>query len=811
MKQRLLLFIVINLCIMILLLSGRHWLTGVQAESNTKASILIEAVHYDGFAYRDADEAIALRNLELQSVDIGAWHLSDSHNSASEIPPGTMIQGHQVAWVTADAAAFHQQFGFLPDVTLGDWPGFANEGDEVLLLDQEGQLVDALVYGEGDTTNPGWSGTAVQPYTLHSIFGKEGQILFRKLDQATALPIPDTDSALDWSQDRHDAFHGRRVRYPGWDAEDFFFPARDEQAATLTVAVAPDNAFETMLETINSAQSSLQIATLTFENLSIANALVKAANRGVSIRMLLEGSPVGGITDQEKGICQKIEAAGGQCWFMISDQDNRIHDRYQYLHAKYMIIDGKRALISSENLSPNSMPDDDKSDGTWGRRGVFFITDAPRAVERLQTIFNRDLDPTHHQDIFRWQAGHPKYGAPPANFIPIQNSGGVTYTIRFPQPVSFTDVQMLELQQAPENLLRFEDGILGLVGRAQAGDTLLIQQLQERPHWGTTASNRTDDPNLRLEYFIAAARRGATVRFLLDGYFDRPDSPVSNAATCELLNSLARAERLQLECRQANPTGLGIHNKMILAQIEGQGYVQIGSWNGTELASKGNREVTLLAQSNAAYDYLAYLFETDWPHDLFLPVIPVNFSGFANHLLISEVLYDPYGADETEFIEIVNPTLQAIDLSHYSLGDAVLREDFEDVRRFPANSILSARGVIVVATSADDFFETYHQWPDFEILETTADIPNLIDDPSWGDTAALLRLGNQGDEIILRNALDEVVDVVTYGTGSFPGQISCPLLSSTNHSLERLPFWQDTDNCLVDFRDWPFPSPGKIP
>lgn len=811
MKHRYILIASINLCCLILLLSGRHLFTTVEAYSTATAPVLIEAVHYDGYSYRDADEAIALRNLTTISVDIGGWLLSDGNTSVSTLPEGTQLQPHQLSWLAGDAVAFRQQFGFAPDVTLARWPGFANDGDEVLLSDPNGQLIDAVVYGDGDTSILGWAGAAVQPYTVRGVFGKEGQILFRKSDNATGLPISDSDRATDWAQAISDATTGRRVRFPGWDLQEFFFPVRDEQSASLTIAVAPDNALETLVETISSAQHRLQITTLTFENLTIANELVKAAKRGVAIEIFLEGSPVGGIADQEKAICQKIEFAGGQCWFMISDQENHIYDRYQFLHAKYMIIDGERALISSENLSPNSMPDDNKSDGTWGRRGVILITDAPQIVEALEKIFARDLDPANHIDLFRWQADHPKYGAPPPGFAPIQSGGGVTYTVRFPHAAIFHGVQMFELQQAPENLLRDEDGILGLVGSAQEGDTLLLQQLQERPHWGASTSNRTEDPNVRLETLIEAARRGASVRFLLDDFFDNPGSLTSNAVTCDLLNRLARDERLQLECRQANPTGLGIHNKMILAHIAGQGYIQIGSWNGSELASKGNREIALLAQSDAAYDYLAAMFESDWPHNVYLPVLTANYRGFANHLLISEVLYDPNGPDETEYIEIANPTHFAIDLGGYGLGDAVSREDFEDVRRFPENTVLNRGEVVVVTTSAVDFFEIYHLWPGFEILDTTPLVANLIDDPGWGDTAALLRLGNQGDEVILRNELDEVIDVVTYGSGSYPGQPACPLLMSANHSLERFPYGRDSDNCPVDFRDWPFPSPGTLP
>ncbi|MFQ5435960.1 MAG: hypothetical protein ACE5FD_13880, partial [Anaerolineae bacterium] len=90
-------------------------------------------------------------------------------------------------------------------------------------------------------------------------------------------------------------------------------------------------------------------------------------------------------------------------------------------------------------------------------------------------------------------------------------------------------------------------------------------------------------------------------------------------------------------------------------------------------------------------------------------------------------------------------------------------------------------------------------------------VPDLIDDPGWGDTAVILRLGNGGDEIILRDPNDIVVDVITYGTGAFPGVVSCPVINLANASLERLPYWRDTDNCPYDFREWAFPSPGQLP
>ncbi len=774
-------------------------------------AIVIDAVLYDGYEYLDADEAVSLRNVGDLAVDLSGWSLGDGGISEVILPPGTSVQPESEIWVAKSKDAFFRQFGFAPDLVVATWPGFANTGDEVVLVDSSNRIVDVLVYGSGDSVHSGWSGPAVQPYTVRGIFSSEGQILFRKRERSTGFPVPDTNSAEDWAQATDDPLQGRSVWYPGWDTDEFFFTVQVTETAELTVAIAPDNALETIVNLINRAEHSVDIESLTIENISIGNALVSAADRGVPVKLLLEGDPPGGLPEQEKFICQQIERAGGECWFMIRDDDQRIHDRYRYLHAKFILIDDQQVAISSENLSPNSMPDDDKSDGTWGRRGVILVTNAAGVSDQIRRVFDKDLDPTNHGDLFRWLDEDPTYGAPLPGFIPVSQNGGVSYTVRFPLPAVFHGTFAFEVQQAPENSLHEGVGMLNLVSSAGAGDTILIQQLQERPHWGASDSDSVADPNPRLEAYIAAARRGANVRLLLDVFFDSAASSVSNAATCRLIKEIADRENLKLSCALGNPTGLGIHNKMVLADVNGQGYVYVGSINGSELSNKGNREIALLVRSNEAYGLLAEMFEYDTPHWLQLPVILNDFRGPARHLLISEVLYDPYGTDETEFIEVVNPTSELIDLSGYSLSDAVSQEDYEDLRWFPQGSVIAPAEVVVVATSADAFRNEYGVWPDFELLETEQIIPNLVDDPSWGDSSTFLRLGNSGDEVILRDGNEEIVDALAYGVGHVSGNVVCPLLSGTNYSLERFPYWRDSDNCPDDFRDWPFPSPGRLP
>ena len=785
------------------------------------AVILVDAALYDGYEPWDADEAVRLINVGGTAVDLGEWTLDDGGSTAI-LPAGLRLAPGEGLWVAWEAVPFRRQFGFWPAAELedssegvpdaaGSWPGFANGGDEVILRRPGGAVADVLVYEGGDTATPGWSGPAVDPYRVSNLFAEEGQILYRRRDQATGRPVADTNAAADWAQMTADVVDGRRVRYPGWPVDDFFFTARVTETAVLTVAVAPDNAYAALLDEIARAQRSLQMEVLTFEHVGLGQALVAATGRGVSVTVLLEGDPVGGIADAEKYVCQELEAAGGACWFMIRDDEAAIHDRYRYLHAKFLIVDGERVAIGSENASPQSLPDDDKGDGTWGRRGVFLITDAPGIVGRAQAIFDDDLDAAAHVDLFRWAAGDPRYGAPSPNFEPVTTTGGISYTVRYPRPVSFTGRFPFELLHAPENALRDRDALLGLLNRSGAGDVILVQQLAERPHWGPSNSDPTSDPNPRLQAYLSAARRGATVRLLLDAHFDDADSPLSNRATCNAVNAIAARERLRLACALANPAGLGIHNKMILLQIDGRGWVHVGSLNGLEQAHKGNREVALQVQSDGAYAYLARLFERDWPHRALLPLVVHGYRGPADHLLITELLYDPAGGDDKEFVELANPTGTTVDLSGWSLGDALTPDDFEDVRRFPAGTALAPGETLAVTVAAAPFAASFGFAPDFEILESDPLVPNLVDDPAWGDPAAHFQLGNQGDEVLLRDAAGRVVDAVAYGNGHVPGVVTCPLVPASDHVLERHPYWRDGDDCPADFRAWPFPSPGWLP
>jgi hypothetical protein len=324
-----------------------------------------------------------------------------------------------------------------------------------------------------------------------------------------------------------------------------------------------------------------------------------------------------------------------------------------------------------------------------------------------------------------------------------------------------------------------------------------------------------DDPNPRLEAYIAAARRGAEVWLLLDEYhvteYYAPEDGANNIQTCLRANGIARAERLRLRCQLGLPADLGIHSKIVLAQIDGRGYIHVGSLNGTEMSSKGNRELALQVQSDAAFAYLREMFLGDWTHRLWLPLLYNGWIGPADHVLISEIWYDPPGPDDLdEFIELANPTGVPVDLTGWTISDAVNPDDFEDLRIFPPGTVIGPQQTLVIAFQATAFEARFGRKPDFEIWASDPLVPVLEKDPRYGHPNALLRLGNQGDEVILRRPDLSVVDVVTYGTGHWPGVVPAPLVPF-GASLERYPWWRDTDDGSADFRPSLTPSPGQLP
>jgi cardiolipin synthase len=785
--------------------------------------VVINEVAWMGTAASTYDEWIELKNNTDQDVDLNGWTLAAEDGTPSIALTGTIpANGYYLLERTDDTTVNN-----IPADQI--YTGDLNNSSEVLILRND-VVVDTFVYGDSETAVSGWSGEAVQPYTGYS---SEGQILHRKRNESTALPLPDTNTAADWAQstapginlfgpvDEGDLY-GKKVQYPGWDLDAFTQTLKTTGTAMLTITIAPDNSYESVRAFFQSAQESIFIEGYTFENAHLIGVITDLLiNHGVAVTVLLEGGPASGMTDQERWVCGQIANAGGNVYLMHNDPTADIHDRYRFQHAKFAIVDGQRVLVGSDNFGHNAMPADDKTDGTYGHRGVILITDAPQVVAHTESIFAADCDPTHHDDIVTWGTV-PSYTVP-IGYTPVYTSGGWSYAVQFTVPLVLENTEMaFEIVQSPETSLRQTDGLLAMVARAGEGDTVLVEQMYEHPYWG---DNAEDDPNPRLESYIAAARRGAIVRILLDSYYDEPTDARSNAATCSYVNVIAASETLDLECRLGNPAGLGIHNKMVLvddAQSD-EDYLHVGSLNGTETSAKANRELALQVRSAEACAYLAEVFAYDWDsapslspgrNPVYLPLVMKEYVPVANYVLISEVLYNPAGEDAgKEWIELYNPTASAVTLAGFRLGDAVNSGDYERLYRFPDGAQIGSGETLVIAQTATGFrsfgYSTQTD-PDYELSDTDPTIPDLIP-TNWGDGD--FALGNSGDEVLLLDAGGAVVDVVVYGEGSYPGVAPFTDLASVygDDSLERWPANRDSNDCARDFRvNYDPADPGSV-
>lgn len=588
--------------------------------------IVIAAAYIDSAVGYEPDEAILLWNIGSEHQALAGWQLTTASQHVTFPVTSTLtLDPGQSLWCSAQAAAFAQSFGALPacewaDDTHPDVPNLegkltlANSGGTLQLLAGNGVLVDVLVYGDETRPSAGWVGAPAQLYT-HGLATAQGQIWQRKRLPPAGQPI-DSDQASDWAGDLADLNWGRQVRWPGWQGwnqDEWSQPGVIVAQGTVTVAVGPEGLYQPLAQLLGAATATIDLSIYSLEHPQLAEVLAAAARRGVHVRLLLDGAPPGGITALQKWCVAQVAAAGGDVrYFAVApNAPAGYKKRYRFTHAKFGVVDNRLALIGTENLTQDSMPVP-AAYPAGGRRGFYLITDAVPVVQRLHQIFGVDWAPDRFLDLRVYDAADPKYGAPPAGYVPPPPRGFLVRNTPFAEPRAANGVGRFVVLAAPENALRPDTGLHALLARAGSGDEILLMQLYENRNWGDVTSNPIADPNPRLQALIDAARRGARVRVLLDSYFDDVQALRSNRATVDYLDLVAKTEGLDLYARLGNPTQAGLHAKLVLIRLGAETWSAVGSLNGGEVSYKLNREVVLMVDYPAIFARLYAVFDHDW-------------------------------------------------------------------------------------------------------------------------------------------------------------------------------------------------------
>ena len=578
--------------------------TALCAEANPSVpgesrNAMITEIYYDTYLLGDTDgEFIRIHNPTEDPIEIGGWQITD-FEAAIIFPSLTGMDAGGCLYLAYNATAFYDEtlrradfeYGVDSDSTpdmvkTSGTIKLSNDGDEVILKDEKGEIVDVVIYGSSDAVD-GWTGTPVDDV-------REGVILERDRDETTGK-YEDTDSAEDWND-----FRVYVVGQSHFSYETFGFDGN------VTVFTSPDSSFTAIADAIDNASESICLNLYQFHNFYLMDRIIDAIERGVEVKMMLEGGPVNGIADEERYIADQTVAAGGYVRFMISDGDRGIHDRYAFNHAKYAIIDDETTIVISENWKNTGVP----INNTFGNRGWGIIINNPDTADYFSSVFVEDWKPAS-KDSFPFTPDDPiygnKYGSPPPDFVPDRTILTDNYTSPFYSEIVSGKFNVSPVLSPDTSLLETKS-IIGMIKGAD--DSVYVEQLYIR-NWGTHAD---PEPNPLLEAVINASRRGCEVKILLDSVYEG-----KNGVIVEYLNDVAADENLNLEAKLIDNAPIGLnktHNKGVIVDRR---QVLISSINWNENSARNNREAGLIIENEDVAEFYTDIFFYDWWNGAFHP------------------------------------------------------------------------------------------------------------------------------------------------------------------------------------------------
>ena len=478
---------------------------------------------------------------------------------------------------------------FLPDMAP------ASTTDSAALM-KGMEVLDVLAWcdkgplSSGETSDLGrlvaegeWAGNTSEDCVNVSLLGT-GNELVRK------TPFTDTNSKDDWEISGEIK---KDIKLKEFNLTTF------SDVDSVTCGVSPDSCFGMVAGLIDNAAESIHIEVYILDSYKIAEKLLAALERGVSVKIFLEGAPIG-IPDMEKYIMELITENGGEVRYMISDAGVGVNERFTNIHSKFMVVDGNRTFITSENF---------RLDGisyyrTSGNRGWSIIVESEEVGEYFEEVFEYDFSPSS-PDSFAFEADHENYGSPSADFDPSSKeykprdgNHEITFRARkFTENIAVTPVLCPDHTSDMEAILPMIEG---------ATDYIYVQQHSVNDNW-KKGSKYVD--NAYLEALYDAARRGVEVRIQFDETFK-----FSNAHW-EIINDtndLAAEEDLNMMAKftyNKEIEVVKVHNKGLI--VDGE-KVLISSINWATNSIYNNREVGVIIESGEVAGYYREVFVFDW-------------------------------------------------------------------------------------------------------------------------------------------------------------------------------------------------------
>lgn len=256
-----------------------------------------------------------------------------------------------------------------------------NSGDDVYLFKND-RIVDAMCYGNVTISDSAlWTG---------------GSVTIAKDKFVQRVGTDDTGTSADW-------------KIPGQTA--YIFDPDRSYDATVTPFTFPESGGIPVYQTIESAQKSILIEIYLLTSKNMLGLLADKAEQGVEVRILLEGEPLGyssSITETAPYYRHLVEA-GAEIRF-IGVADGKDFDRFDYVHAKFAVVDGDTTIVTSENWvtdNLNGTVRDTEFNSKYGNRGWGSVIESDGYAGFMTEVFDNDWS-MDYGDVATFTETYPK-------------------------------------------------------------------------------------------------------------------------------------------------------------------------------------------------------------------------------------------------------------------------------------------------------------------------------------------------------------------------------------------------------------------
>jgi phosphatidylserine/phosphatidylglycerophosphate/cardiolipin synthase-like enzyme len=532
----------------------------------------------------NGDEYIVLANTAPIGINLRNWSLSDGEGSWKFlkdvwIPSGGMIS------ISCNSTSFISAFDRAPDLALDDVEAsvsvsgtfrLADNGDSVSLISPTNETSDFVKYGDCSESSPGWSGPAISDV-------RSGEVV-KRIRRGTTFQ--DSGSSQDWYPFReykygYTEFSPIEVRVPGGNVVAF---------------TSPDCSLDVVLERIRSADYVIRLCGYELSSSAASEALFAAVNRGVDVRILVDGAPAGGMGEAQVACLSALSSAGADVRILNGNLSRKIVQHVGPLHSKYLVLDLQSVVVMSENFVESGI----SNDRVFANRGWGIAVSDAELAEWLAQVFDSDSR-SSRPDVIGWRSDkrcNLSARIPPS---PVANhSKGVLTTFT---PSSECKVTFVPSPDASV-LAPYLNTLI------EESSSLMVEQFQADLYWRERWKS-----GLVINPFVsrlaACMREGGHVRMILDSTWFNLDR---NQEVTEYLGSLASNETLEGEFKLMDPNSpiTVVHNKGVV--FDGLlSMISSNNWGSSSFAS--NRELAALVESQETAQYFGRSFELDWSPD----------------------------------------------------------------------------------------------------------------------------------------------------------------------------------------------------